>query len=108
MLYVFALELLILDALRYFDIPAPLRLSSIPKGSAVRPGIYTIIEDVIAVDGSGGTAFREALNLRYESSHVFRAMLRRLGLFWSIGSMSMAVLCTILIFTLEVDVAYTM
>ena len=47
-LYVFAVELLTLDLLRYFEIPAPIRLSSIPKGAQVRPGIYTIIEDVVS------------------------------------------------------------
>lgn len=47
------------------------------------------------------------MNRRYEASHIFRAMLRRLGLFWSIGSACMAILCTILIFTVQLDAAYT-
>lgn len=33
-------------------------------------------------------------------------MLRRLGMFWSIGSIAMAAVCTILIFTIPVDPAY--
>jgi hypothetical protein len=107
MLYAFGTELLIVDALRYFQIPAPCRISSIPKGAQLRPGIYSIIEDVIAVDGSGGTDFREALNRRYEASHTFRAMLRRLGEFWAIGAESAAVCTTILVFTLDSkDAAY--
>lgn len=107
MLYAFGTELLIVDALRFFQVPAPCRISSIPKGAQLRPGIYSIIEDVIAVDGSGGTDFREALNRRYEASHVFRAMLRRLGEFWAIGAQSAAVLTTILVFTLDSkDAAY--
>ncbi|KAK6442364.1 hypothetical protein LTR95_001410 [Oleoguttula sp. CCFEE 5521] len=106
MLYVFGTELLILDTMRYFSLPAPFRLSSVPKGAQVRPGIYSIIEDVVAVDGSGGTDFREALNKRYEASHIFRAMLRRLGLFWSLGAQGFAVVCTILVFTLQKDGAY--
>lgn len=106
MLYVFAFELLIVDILRYFHVPAPIRLSSVPKGSQLRPCIYSIIEDVCAVDGSGGTEFRENLNKRYEASHTFRAMLRRLGLFWAVGSMSIAVLDTILIFTIQHEAAY--
>ena len=101
MLYAFGIELIIVDALRYFQVPAPCRISSIPKGAQLRPGIYSIIEDVIAVDGSGGTEFREALNRRYEASHTFRAMLRRLGEFWAIGACSAAVLTTILVFTLD-------
>ncbi|KAK8054541.1 hypothetical protein PG994_009608 [Apiospora phragmitis] len=68
-----------------FD-PRPVRISSIPKGSQLRPGIYPLIEDICAVDGSGGTEFRAALAKRYAASHVFRAMLRRVGAFWAIGA----------------------
>lgn len=106
LLYAFGSELLIVDIMRYFEIPAPVRISSIPKGAQLRPCIYSIIEDVVAVDGSGGTAYREALNKRYEASHIFRAMLRRLGVFWAIGAEATAVLTTILVFTLSEDVAY--
>ncbi|CAK3849009.1 Hypothetical predicted protein [Lecanosticta acicola] len=106
MLYAFGTELLIVDTLRYFQIPSPCRMSSIPKGAQLRPAIYTVIEDVIAVDGSGGTAYREALNKRYESSHMFRAMLRRLGIFWSFGAEGMAVVTTILVFTITGEAAY--
>lgn len=106
MLYVFATELLLVDILRYFHIPAPIRISSVPKGSQLRPCVYSIIEDIVAVDGSGGTAYRENLNKRYEASHVFRAMLRRLGVFWAIGSMAIAIVLTILIFTIDGEAAY--
>lgn len=107
MLFTFGTELLLVDTLRLFRIPAPIRMSSVPKGAQLRPCIYTIVEDVVAVDGSGGTAYREALNRRYEASHVFRTMLRRLGVFWAVGAESMAVVCFILIFTLSDDAAYT-
>lgn len=106
MMYAFGTELIIVDILRYFRVPAPVRISSIPRGSQLRPCIYSVIEDVCAVDGSGGTEFREALNRRYEASHVFRAMLRRLGLFWAIGAEAMAVVLTILIFTIHPEAAY--
>lgn len=106
MLYAFGTELLVVDIMRYFQYPAPVRISSIPKGAQLRPCIYSIIEDVVAVDGSGGTAYREALNKRYEASHVFRAMLRRLGVFWAVGAQGCAVVCTILIFTIEKNAAY--
>ncbi|WQF84338.1 hypothetical protein CDEST_09352 [Colletotrichum destructivum] len=106
MLYVFGTELILVDVSRAFRVPAPCRISSIPKGAQLRPGIYSLIEDVCAVDGSGGTDFRVALDRRYEASHVFRAMLRRLGVFWAVGAEACAVLCTVLIFTLHGDVAY--
>ncbi|KAK5173648.1 uncharacterized protein LTR77_002329 [Saxophila tyrrhenica] len=107
MVYTFGTELMIIDIMRYFQMPAPCRISSIPKGAQLRPGIYSIIEDVIAVDGSGGTEYREALNRRYEASHIFRAMLRRLGMYWAVGAQGCAVLTTILIFTLSEDAAYS-
>ncbi|EMC91261.1 hypothetical protein BAUCODRAFT_54366, partial [Baudoinia panamericana UAMH 10762] len=106
MLYVFGTELIIADVLRLFHIPAPFRISSMPKGSQLRPCVYSIIEDVVAVDGSGGVAFREALNKRYEDSHVFRAMLRRLGAFWAFGMEAIAIVLTILIFTVQHEAAY--
>ncbi|KAK2049045.1 hypothetical protein LZ31DRAFT_549710 [Colletotrichum somersetense] len=107
MLFVFGTELLLVDVSRAFHIPAPCRISSIPKGAQLRPGIYSLIEDVCAVDGSGGTEFRIALDRRYEASHIFRAMLRRLGIFWAVGAEACAALCTALIFTMSGDVAYT-
>lgn len=107
MVFTFGTELMIIDIMRYFQVPAPCRISSIPKGAQLRPGIYSIIEDVIAVDGSGGTDYREALNRRYEASHIFRAMLRRLGMYWAVGAQACAVLTTILIFTLSEDAAYS-
>ncbi|ROW06915.1 hypothetical protein VMCG_04151 [Cytospora schulzeri] len=106
MLYAFGTEMLLIDILRLFRVPAPVRLSSVPKGAQLRPCVYTIIEDICAVDGSGGTDFREALNRRYEASHVFRTMLRRLGVFWAVGAEGMAVVCTILIFTVSDNAAY--
>lgn len=106
MLFVFSTELLIVDTLRLFEIPSPIRMSSIPKGAQLRPAIYTMIEDVVAVDGSGNTAYREALNRRYEASHVFRAMLRRLGVFWTVGCMACSVITTILVFTIHAEAAF--
>ncbi|KAF2857765.1 hypothetical protein K470DRAFT_205406, partial [Piedraia hortae CBS 480.64] len=106
MLFAFGTELLIVDFLRIFQYPSPIRISSIPKGSQLRPCIYHIIEDVCAVDGGGGTAFREALNKRYEASHTFRAMLRRLGLFWAFGGEGAAVVVTVIVFTTDKEPAY--
>lgn len=106
LLYVFGTEMLIQDCMRLLGIPSPFRISSMPAGSQLRPGIYWVIEDVIAVDGCGGVEFREKLNARYEASHDFRQMLHRLTLFWGIGAETAAVVITILVFTLPGDAAY--
>jgi hypothetical protein len=92
--------------MRYFGVRAPFRISSLPRGSPLRPGIYSIIEDVIAVDGSGGLEFRQRLNLRYLASHYFRQMLHRLTLFWAFGALACAAGTTAIIFTTERNVAY--
>lgn len=107
LLYVFGTEMLIQDGMRLLGIPAPFRISSMPAKSQLRPGVYWIIEDVVAVDGMGGVEFRERLNARYEASHDFRQMLHRLTLFWGIGAELAAVVITILVFTLEKDAAYS-
>ena len=57
MLYAFGIQMLIIDIMRLAGMRAPLRISSLPRGSPLRPGIYSIIEDVCAVDGGGGTEF---------------------------------------------------
>lgn len=105
-LFVFGTELLVIDVLRLLHVPNLFRISSLPKGAQQRPGIYNIIEDIVAVDGGGGTAYRQRLSARYEASHQFRLMLHRLTLFWAIGAEAIAVLCTVLIFLLPGEVAY--
>jgi len=107
MVLAFGVQMLIIDILRYFKVPAPIRISSLPRGSPLRPGVYSIIEDVCAVDGSGGTEFRQRLNLRYASSHYFRQMLHRLTLFWAFGSLAAGSATTAVIFTVDSkDAAY--
>ncbi|KAF8517035.1 hypothetical protein BU17DRAFT_50271, partial [Hysterangium stoloniferum] len=61
-------------------VPIPFRTSSLPAGTPCRPGVYTIIEDITAVDGAGGAAFRDRLNVRYESSPLFRKLILDLTL----------------------------
>ncbi|QDS72876.1 hypothetical protein FKW77_007508 [Venturia effusa] len=106
MLFAVGIQMLLIDVLRYMKVPAPIRISSLPRGTPLRPGIYSIIEDVIAVDGSGGTEFRQRMNLRYMASHVFRQMLHRLTLFWAVGALLAASATTAIIFTCSRNVAY--
>ncbi|KAK8065182.1 hypothetical protein PG997_011929 [Apiospora hydei] len=112
-LFIFGTVSLSIDILHHLRVPAPVRMSSIPRGAQLRPGIYPLIEDICAVDGSGRTEFRRRLNRRYAASHVFRAMLRRLGLFWAVGADGCALATAALVFGLAadsdglVDYAYT-
>lgn len=106
MMFAIGVELLLVDILRIMNVPAPCRISSLPQGAPLRPGIYAYIEDICAVDGSGGTEFRQRLNLRYQASKAFREMLHRLTLFWAIGAIVTSVVCTAIIFTIQRDIAY--
>ncbi|OCK79078.1 hypothetical protein K432DRAFT_355609 [Lepidopterella palustris CBS 459.81] len=108
MAFALGVELLIIDIMRLLGMRAPCRISSLPMGAPLRPGIYAIIEDVCAVDGSGGTEFRQRLNLRYQASRMFRQMLHRLTLFWAFGAVGVAAVSTAIIFTVSRDVAYVL
>lgn len=86
--------------------PIPFRISSLPRGSTARPLVYTIIEDIIGVDGGGRVAFREDLNRRYEASPLFRQMLYRLNAFWGFGAVAVAGIVTALLWTIPGEVAF--
>ena len=106
MLFAIGVELLLVDILRLAGVRAPCRISSLPQGSLLRPGIYAYIEDICAVDGSGGTEFRQRLNLRYQASKAFREMLHRLTLFWAIGAIVCSAVTVAIVFTIQRDAAY--
>lgn len=105
-LWVYGSIFLVMDTLRLLRRPSPLRISSIPKGDPIPPSIYPIVEDIIAVDGGAGTAFRDRLRQRFDASPRFRYMMDRLSFFWGIGAEAMAILTTILVFTLHGETAY--
>lgn len=87
---------------------APFRISSTPKGQKVHPGVYYIVEDVIAVNAGGGLPFREGFAARYEASPIFRKMIRDQSLFWSIGSICMGTALTVIVcvHTIKKEVVY--
>jgi hypothetical protein len=70
---------------------APLRLSSTGKGEPVRPGVYYLIEDIVAVNANAGRPYREALAARYDASSRFRQMIYSQSLFWSIPPLIVAI-----------------
>jgi len=76
---------------------APFRISSTAKGEKVLPGIYYIVEDIIAVNAGGGRPFREGWAARYNASPIFRKMIRDLSWFWSIPGLFLAIACTVII-----------
>ncbi|KAJ6100308.1 hypothetical protein N7467_001843 [Penicillium canescens] len=88
--FIFALEMLVFEALYVFEKPAPFRISSIQKGEPIRPAIYPLLEDIIAVDGKGGTRFRGRLDQRYKASPPFRGLLHRVTMLWAVPQLVVA------------------
>lgn len=76
---------------------APFRISSTAKGEKVHPGVYYIVEDIVAVNAGGGLPFREGMAARYEASPIFRKMIRDQSLFWSVPGVLVAIGCTVAI-----------
>ena len=84
----------------------PFGFGSTDKGNVLKPAIFYIVEDIVAVDGEGGIEYREAFNARYEGSPIFRQMIRDLSLVWMLYFYVFAILFTVLVFTLPVEAVY--
>ncbi|KAG9239857.1 hypothetical protein BJ878DRAFT_530347 [Calycina marina] len=97
-----------LSVFNMFGWKAPFQISSTKKGDLVLPGVYYILEDIVAVNAGGGRPFREGLAARYNASPIFRKMLRDQSWFWSVGGILMGIACTIVVCIQEVkkEVAY--
>ncbi|KAE8444081.1 hypothetical protein EG329_000863 [Mollisiaceae sp. DMI_Dod_QoI] len=88
------------------EIKLPFRFGSVEKGNVVRPAIYYIVEDVVAVDGNGGIEYREAWTRRYENSEVFRKMILELSVVWMLAFYVFAAVFTVLVFWLPKEAVY--
>jgi hypothetical protein len=96
-LYCFAGPVFLLSLYSARGWKAPFRISSTAKGERVLPGIYYIVEDIIAVNAGGGRPFREGWAARYNASPIFRKMIRDQSWFWSIPGLFVAVACTVVV-----------
>lgn len=106
-LYFASAQLLITAILCQLGWKTPITLSSTRRNQPARPGVFVLVEDVVAVDGGGGTPYRDVLVARYEASPYFRALLQQLNWFWGLGSLAVAIMTTILVYTVESeDVAF--
>ncbi|KAF8579714.1 hypothetical protein K439DRAFT_1654493 [Ramaria rubella] len=76
---------LLITGLFAHHIRFPLRVSSLPAYEPLPPGTFTLVEDIVAVDGGGRLPFREAWRARYEASAVMRKLLRDLAIFWGLS-----------------------
>ncbi|PWY61973.1 hypothetical protein BO83DRAFT_326939 [Aspergillus eucalypticola CBS 122712] len=86
------LTLVIVGILAKLRVRQPFPVSSMPAGSVFRPGILVIIEDIVAVDGGRGTAYRSALMERYAASKRFQRLMEDLNWFWGFGGLIMGII----------------
>lgn len=84
----------------------PFRFGSVSAGNVLRPAVYYIVEDMVAVDGGGGVEYREAFCARYESSALFRRMLFELSVVWMVWFYVLAGVFAVLVFRLPVEAVY--
>lgn len=106
LMYFLATLTLLSLILNRLAVKLPFRFGSVDAGNLVRPAIYYIVEDVVAVDGNGGTEYREAFTGRYESSPIFQRMIWTLSMLWCLAFFALAAWFTFLVFTLPVVAVY--
>ncbi|KAF7185102.1 hypothetical protein HII31_13377 [Pseudocercospora fuligena] len=86
MLYV-CLELILVEIGILLNLSAPFRFSSVPKGAPLRPGVFIVAEDVVAVDGKQGGAWRQGWNDRYEADAELQRLCRTLDWVWGVSGL---------------------
>ncbi|KIA75488.1 hypothetical protein HK57_00037 [Aspergillus ustus] len=93
-------QLLFACAMSRIKAKYPFRVSSMDRSNRVRPGVYTIVEDVVAVDCGQGQEYRRLFDARYCSSRPVRVLLERLDLAWGLSGALVASLLVALVSTL--------
>jgi hypothetical protein len=106
LMYLVATLTLLSLGLNCLELKLPFRFGSLDAGNVVRPSIFYIVEDIVAVDGGGGIEYRKAFVARYDSSPIFRRMIWNLSVVWMLYFYVFAVLFTVLVFTLPKIAVY--
>lgn len=59
-----------------------IRVSSVARSEKFRPGTYSIVEDIMAVDAGYGQHFRQELESRFLASPMVRKLFWEMDLIW--------------------------
>lgn len=103
------LELVLAQVAMAAGLRAPFRFSSLAKGELQRPGTFVIVEDVVAVDGKQGRAWRRVWGERYEASPALRSHLRRMDLLWGVSGLAVVAIIWGTVFGLhDHDIGYAL
>ncbi|PIL22972.1 hypothetical protein GSI_15669 [Ganoderma sinense ZZ0214-1] len=84
----------------------PFRVSSMPPWTGLPPAVYTIVEDIVAVDGGGCVEFRQAWRIRYEHSTRMRHIIRVTSLCWGATGCALAAALIAIAWNTSDDVGY--
>lgn len=95
------LQLFVIGCMRASKAKSPFRVSSVEKSDYVRSGVYSIAEDIVAVDGERGQEYRKQLEDRYLASKPIQDLCLRLDFIWGITGMAVAALSIGLLFGLD-------
>jgi hypothetical protein len=106
LMYLVATLTLLSLVLNRLELKLPFRFGSLDAGNVVRPAIFYIVEDVVAVDGEGGIEYRKAFVARYDTSPIFRKMIWNLSVVWMLCFYILAIIFTVLVFTLPKVAVY--
>lgn len=97
-LYSIAVYMFTQNALHCLGVRAPFPISSIQRGQRIPPPMYTIVEDMFAVDGSHeGLRARQATLALYNGSATFRSTMMWWSWVWAFACGAVAVVLTILV-----------
>jgi len=99
-----AAQMVLTYVLARAEVRIPIRFSSLPAGTPCRPAVYSLIEDITAVDGAAGAPFRDRLNVRYELSALFRKLLLDVTLVLGTGFLIQTGLQILIIFVTKEEV----
>lgn len=85
-------QLLLTEIMVALGLRNPITISSVARGEVARPALYTIVEDVVAVDGKQGIGFPRAWDARYRASPqgTMRRLLARLEWTWSLSGICLS------------------
>jgi len=100
------LQIMVTGVCNARHVAAPFRISSWLKGERIPPLVYTLVEDIVSVDGAAGKTYRAALRRRYEVSKRFRGMIARMNWFWGVGALLDGTGTMVVIWTVPQEVAY--
>jgi hypothetical protein len=106
LMYMLSTLTLLSLVLNWAEVKHPFRFGSSPPGEVVRPAIFYIVEDVVAVDGNGGVEYREAFGKRYEGSEMFRVMIWNLSMCWMLAFYVLGAVVAVLVMILPVASVY--